>query len=88
MAKKWPKNAIFGPKMLEMTHNFDIWSILMIFIDFQKVLNFTKDCSIFGQKTPVFLPTRQKFGKIIFNGKSMRFFKNGPIDPIYGINVP
>ena len=27
MAQKWPKNANFGPKMLQMTYNLDIWCI-------------------------------------------------------------
>ena len=88
MAQKWPKNAICGPKMLQITYNLDIWCILMIFIDFQKILNFYQKLPNFWAKNTRFLPTLQKFGKMIFDGKSMRFFKNGPIDPIYGRNVP
>ena len=85
MAQKWTENAIFGPEMLQMPYNLDIWCIYVAFINFQNFVNFYP---IFGQKTHVFLLTRQKFGKMIFNGKSMRFFKNDPIDPIYGRNVP
>ena len=74
--------------MLQMTYNLDIWCILMIFIDFQNFLNFYQKLPDFWAKNARFLPKRQKFVKIIFDGKSMRFFKNGPIDQIYGINVP
>ena len=87
MAQKLKKIAIFGPKKLQMTYNFDMWCILMIIIDFHLLFFLPKIAWFLGKKHP-FLPTRQKFGKIVFDGKFMRFFKNGPIDPIYGINVP
>ena len=60
----------------------------MIFIDFQIFFNFQKKLPDFWAKNTRFFPTRQKIGKIIFDRKSMRLFKNGPIDPTYGRNVP
>ena len=68
MAQKWLKNVIFGPKMLQITYNLDIWCILMILNDFQKNFNFY-------QKLPDFWAKNTRFfadaAKICRRGKNL-----------------
>ena len=69
MAKKWLKNAIFGPKMLQMTYNLDVWCILMIEFFFlilliSKIFKFLPKIARFlGKKHPFFCGPGKNLGK-------------------------
>ena len=80
MAQKWTKIAIFGPKMLQMTYNLDIWCIQVIFIDFQNFVNFYKKLPDFWAKNTRFFANTAKIWGKNFAGKFMRFQEKGPID--------
>ena len=75
MAQKWPKIAIFGPKMLQMTCNLDIWCILMIFIDFQIFFNFYRKLPDFWAKNTNFFADAAKIWENDFQRKVYAFFQ-------------
>ena len=60
MAKKWPKMAIFSPKMVQMTWNFDITCIWVFFIDFQNFGNFRQKLPDLRVKNLFFFATSAK----------------------------
>ena len=60
----------------------------MVFIDFQNFVNFHKKLPDFWAKNTRFFADAAKIWEKNFDGKVMRFFKKGPIDPISGRNVP
>ena len=75
MAQKWPKNAIFGPKMLQMTYNLDIWCILVVFIDFQIFVNFYQKLPDLWAKNTCFFADASKIWRKIFRRKAYAFFQ-------------
>ena len=60
MDKKNTKMAIFSPKMVQMTWNFDITCIWVVFIDFQNFGNFRPKLPDFRVKNLFFFADSAK----------------------------